>query len=333
MRIVFRTEGDHILGMGDVGKAIALADKFTGQLDEALFILSRGEEAVAAVKDRGYRLHTVDSLVMEREVLQAFRPDAIILHKLNNSPEYIKSLKELTGLIVTIDDAGEGAQYSDLRINVIFHAAEAITDPQYIALKSEFQEVHESRKTISNQVRELLITQGGGDTYGFTPMIIRALEQTICRPHFTVVMGPAFRHQTELAAAVSASTLDLTLVYNARNMAELMRDADLAITAGGLTMFELACVGTPSLVICAERFEMETAGRLEKAGAAVNLGFGGDMDYARLPEAVETLAADYDTRKLMSLRAKALIDGQGCERIIRLIRGRVEQAHTSSLRL
>ena len=333
MRIVFRTEGNHRQGMGDVWGSIALADEFARHQDETLFILSGGEEAITAIKGQGYRLRPADSLDAEQEVLRAFRPDAVIVNKLNNSSEYIKALKDFADLIVTIDDAGRGAKIADLNINVLYHIPGAVTDPQYVALRREFQEIHGQTKTIRTEVREFLIAQGGSDTYGFTPRIIRALERINCRPHCTVVTGAAFRHQAELEEAVGASTLDLTLVHNARNMAELMWSADLAITAGGLTMFELACVGTPSLVICGEPFEVETATRHEQAGAVVSLGFGGDLDYAQLPEAVDALAMNAEVRRQMSIRGKWLVDGRGCERIVRLIRERVEQAHGSRLRL
>ncbi len=93
-------------------------------------------------------------------------------------------------------------------------------------------------------------------------------------------------------------------------------------------MFEMACVGTPSLVVCGEPFEVETATRLEKAGAVMNLGFGGELDYAQVPVALEALAANTDKRRRMSLRGRQLIDGRGCERVVGMIRERVEALGT-----
>ena len=323
MRIVFRTEGNHAQGMGDLMGSLALADEYAKQSDDLLFVISGGDEAIAAIAGRGYRHQTAATFGDEQEVLRSFRPDVIIVNKLNNDPAYIKSLKELAGLVVTMDDAGEGARHADLRVNPLYHVPEAVTDPQYVALRSEFQEFHKQAKAIRSEVRELLVTQGGSDTYGFAPRILRSLESMTIRPRCTVVVGPAFRHETELRQAVAASTLDLTVARNARNMAELMWNADLAITAAGLSMFELLCVGTPSLVVCAEPFEVETAARLEKTGAVVNLGFGRDVNYAQLPKAVEALVMDTERRRQLSIRGKQLVDGLGCERIVGLIRDRV----------
>lgn len=323
MRIVFRTEGNHVQGMGDLVGSLALAAECAAQRDEILFVLSGGDEAIAAIKERGYGLQVADSLEAEQGILRSFRPDIVLVNQLNNDPAYIESLKGVAGFVVTVDDAGEGAKKADLNINALYPIPGAITAPEYIALRREFQMKHEAARPIKAVVEELLITQGGSDTYGFTPRIIQALEKMAARPHCTVVLGPAFRHDRELEEALKASTLDLAIIRNVRNMAEVMWNADLAITAGGLTMFELACVGTPSLVVCGERFEVPTATRLERSGTVVNLGFGGELDYDLVPKAVDRLATDQENRSRMSVRGKELVDGRGCERIVRLIRERV----------
>jgi spore coat polysaccharide biosynthesis predicted glycosyltransferase SpsG len=322
MRIAFRAEGNHRQGMGDIWGAIALADEFVRSDDEARFFLSGGEEAREVIARCGYQAVLVDDLAAELGALQAYRPDVIVVNKLKNDPAYLQRIRERCGFLVTMDDDGAGAGCADLNVNVLYPIPKAVTDPEYIALRREFQVRHEEAKPIRNVVGELLITQGGSDTHGFTPRIVRALEQMAARPHCTVVVGPAFRHDDELREAVKSSTLDLSIVRNARNMAEVMWHADLAVTAGGLTMFELACVGTPSLVVCGERFEVPTAARIERVGAVINLGFGGELDYDRLPEMVGQLAADPSNRSRMSARGKEFVDGRGCERIVRLIRER-----------
>ncbi len=323
MRVAFRTEGNHRQGMGDLLGSAALADECQRQSGEVLFVISGGSEAVAVLREGGYPFRVAESSEAEREILEAYQPDIIVLNKLDNPPAYVRWLRALAPLVVTIDDAGEGAAHADVSINVLYHRPGALTDSRYIVLRREFQAIHAREKVVAPEVRELLITQGGSDTYGFAPRILRALESITLRLHCVVVVGPAFRHHAELEAAVSASTLDLSVVRNVRNMAELMWRADLAITAGGLSVFELCCVGTPSLVVCGEPFEVETAARVDAAGAVVNLGFGGDLDYAALRGAVEALAASADKRRQMSARGKELVDGRGCERIVRLLRERL----------
>jgi len=323
VRIAFRTEGNHKQGMGDLYGSLALAGECVRGGDEVLFVISGGEEATTAIADCGHRVRAVDSLACEQELYHSFRPDVILVNKLDNPPDYVRALKGTSPFVVTVDDAGEGAKWADLNINALYPIPGAVTGPEYIMLRDEFRPMRSRDRTVGKTVTELLITQGGSDTYGFTPKIVQALDAMISRPHCTVVVGPAFRHDGELREALDASRLNVSVVRNARNMADLMWRADLAITAGGVTMFELAAVGTPSLVICGELFEIQTARRLEEAGAMVNLGFGGDLDYSGVAKAVDGLAEDLEWRRRLSLRGKSLLDGRGCERIVRLIRERV----------
>ncbi len=320
MRIALRTEGNHRMGMGDLMGSLALAEAFARDGDETLLVFSPSREAEAAVRAAGYPFQCVDSDDAACVALERFQPDVIVVNKLQTPASSIRSFKALARLVVTLDDAGEGGQAADLRVNVLYHAAGAVTDPAFIALRPEFQAAHGLARIVREPVRELLIVQGGSDTYGFTPRIIAMLAGLRIRPHATVVLGAAFRHEAALRLAVQESPLDLTVIRNAPRMAELMLAADLAITAGGLTMFELACVGTPSLIVCAERFEVETAGRLEAAGAVECLGFGEDVAEARLRPAVETLAGDLQRRQRMSACGMRLVDGRGCLRIVQLVK-------------
>ncbi len=319
MRILFRTEGHHRQGMGDVWGCLALAACCSTEADAVCFVVSAGTEAAAFVSARGYAVQEVASLQGEQAALRAFHPDVVVVNKLANPPGYIRWLTSLVGLVVTMDDAGDEAQAADLRINGLYHTANAMTDVAYIPLRSEFVTRHAEQKVIRMHPEELLITQGGSDTYGFTPRIIQALTSMTSRLHCTVVLGPAFRHERELEQALDASVLNVSVVRCAERMDALMSHADLAVTAGGLTLCELACTGTPSLVVCAEAFELETARRLEGAGTSRVLGFGGELDYRLVPEAVDRLCADVEARARMSRCGKALIDGRGGERIIRLI--------------
>lgn len=323
MRIAFRTKGNHPQGMGDVWGCIALAEECIRSADEVLFIIPEGEEAVEAIQGQGFLPQVIRSSAEESQALRAFHPEVVVVNQLNNPAAYIQSLRNFARWVVTMEDVGEGARYADLRINVLYDAPDSVTGTEYVALRREFQALHEQPKFIRNEIQELVITQGGSDTRGFTPKILSALEQLHLRPHCTVVTGPAFRHERELKRALAASTLDITLFHNTREMATFLYQADLAITAAGITLFECACVGTPAVMVCAEPFEVETASRMARNGTAVNLGFGGELDPAKLAETVNSLALNSQERSRLSQSGKEQVDGRGSERILRLMKDRV----------
>lgn len=319
MSVIFRTEADHKQGMGDLWGSIALADQMHSR-DKKLFVLSNAAWANPILRARGYTVTEVKSVMQERKLLEKLKPDAVVVNKLKNSPAYIRMIKKSGTRVMTIDDDGPGARWADVRLNVLYPVARSVNSPRFMYLRRDFVRMHAKRKEIFPVAKRLLVTQGGGDTYGFTPKILNGLKPVAGLFDTTVVLGPAFKHHLPLKKALKGFAGKITVLRSTNKMAELMYRADLAITAGGLTMFELACVGTPSLVVCAEPFEVATAARLQKQGIVRNLGFGKSIDYNRFAANVWELAENFELRKKMSVRGKALIDGRGPERVMRLIR-------------
>ena len=63
------------------------------------------------------------------------------------------------------------------------------------------------------------------------------------------------------------------------NMPSLMNWADLAITAGGSTSWELAFMGVPNLIINFAKNQVSNSEQLHDSGLAMNLG-----DYKRISD-------------------------------------------------
>jgi len=99
-------------------------------------------------------------------------------------------------------------------------------------------------------------------------------------------------------------------------MAALMLNADLAVSGGGQTTYELAATGTPAIGIRLAAGQalnlrgLSAAGCLREAGAPDEVGFE-----ARLVSRLSELADDRSVREEMSRRGRALVDGRGAERV------------------
>ncbi|MCL5962261.1 MAG: hypothetical protein M1358_23605 [Chloroflexi bacterium] len=308
--------------MGDVCGSLALARAFRSSGSDVLFLLGGDPEALTLVQQAGCPVLPIDAPEKEgpgeMALIREYGPDVIVVNRLNNPPGYLCNLKALGGLVVVLDDNGPEAHVADLNINVLYHTDTAICDPEYIALREEFQFYHNQERVTPEVASSILVLQGGSDTYGFIPAIVAALRKMAGDFSIAVVTGWAFRHFTELNAALNGDQR-FRVIHGATNMAELMVGSDLAITAGGNTMFELACVGTPGIVVCAEEFEVETAERFAMEGIVVNLGFGGRLDPIALVRVVQDLISSPETRRRMSIRGKELVDGQGAVRVAKLV--------------
>ena len=103
-------------------------------------------------------------------------------------------------------------------------------------------------------------------------------------------------------------------------MAGLMEMCDLAITAGGTTIYELAAVGVPFICFSyAENQELltEYIGERQIAGYAGAYHKDAEATLREMKRIFLELAEDKAKRNLFHLNEKHMIDGLGAERIVK----------------
>lgn len=318
MRIIFRTKGNHKQGMGDVMGSVALAEMLKNK-SEVLFVVDNDIEAVDSISQRGYRVKAVNNLKEELAFLESFKPDAIVVNQLNSQKDFLAELKQRTKVLVTIDDVGPGSSIADIRFNPLYYIPESYCSPEFIPLRKEFQDINKKERKISRDVKKILVTLGGSDTYGFTPKVVHALSCVPSDVEITVITGPAFQHTVQLNRAIREAGRQFSIFKNVDNMADIMFSSEIAVCSGGITLFELACAGTPAVVICGEPFEDETAARMQDSGFGINLGFGDHVGERSIMEAADSLMKNYTKRLEMSRRGKELVDGIGAKRMAEVI--------------
>ena len=313
--------------MGDIMGSLAIADMFRDRhrTEDIIFMVENDPETLEVISEKNYRIETVNSFDQEINYIKEITPHVIIVNMLKNEEERLKIFRQHTKILVTIDDSSRAARWAHIKINPLYYLKGALNDPSYVALKKEFITAGRQKKIIHDKVEAILITQGGSDTYGFTPKIIKSLNAIGKNCQINVVIGPAFKHHKELHEEVNRSMRDFNVIYNPKNMCRIMQQSDLAITAGGNTMFELACLGVPGLVICGEEFEEETADRMDSWGVMVNLGFGLNVSEKDIFEKTQSLMRDKNRRLEMSRSGQRLVDGRGAEKIVALIKNNLNQ--------
>ena len=108
-------------------------------------------------------------------------------------------------------------------------------------------------------------------------------------------------------------------------MADLMFESDLIIAGGGMTLYELACVGTPAIVLCQTEYQLLEANHFAKEDVIINLGSEKDITKKMIAHNVMLLFNDNKKRKQMSIAGKRLIDGKGVERVTKEILERINK--------
>ncbi len=110
------------------------------------------------------------------------------------------------------------------------------------------------------------------------------------------------------------------LVYDIKDLSNLIYESDIIFSAGGNTLHEAACVGTPAIILWEDKHEKEQAEWFAKKGAAINLGSGVIAKEEEVMRSIDNMLSDSIRWKKMSDKGKELIDGRGLERIGKIVK-------------
>ncbi len=113
----------------------------------------------------------------------------------------------------------------------------------------------------------------------------------------------------------AAGAGNVRLLRDPPNIPELMAWCDLAVTAGGSTLWELAHFGVPSIVLILADNQRPSARLLAERGACLLLGEARQVGPAALSDAIRQLACDGQARAGLSGRIAAIVDGRGAARV------------------
>ena len=201
-KILIRTRGNHQQGMGDLVGSEALGRAFRSQGMEVAVLAEQDPEATNYLKKAGLAHFQATHTAQDCRIVREWSPDCLVVNMLRSDLEYLKILRPLVQFLVTVDDDGPAATLADLCINPLYPVPGALSSPDFIPLKSEFQELHRQTRTWRPQVKNILVSLGGADTYGFSPLVVRAISSIPEEISLKVIIGPAFRHEAEMQAAL-----------------------------------------------------------------------------------------------------------------------------------
>jgi spore coat polysaccharide biosynthesis predicted glycosyltransferase SpsG len=107
-----------------------------------------------------------------------------------------------------------------------------------------------------------------------------------------------------------------TFTRMCNRMAEVLAVADLAVTGGGLTKYETALLGVPSVVLSQVEHQHTLMTDFQEAETCLYTGRAGSIDEEELADTLQSLSSSPDRLAEMSRNGQKLVDGNGRKRII-----------------
>ncbi len=343
-RILFRVDGSAALGMGHVYRALAIANELrdTSRAEIAFLMTASHAEGLAKVSSYGYpvRLAGEGKLEIYLDHVRDYAPEILINDLPALEDAYLRALAHLgtttVNLVDNLDDLERTEAYAQVIVSVMSDERETpegfYGGPSYAILRRHFRD-KEDKKDLRETPRMVLLSFGGSDPQGLTLKAARALQALPPSIDVVAVAGPAFSFRREFEAMASALPRRIPLIQQAEgHIVDLMLEADVVVCSGGMSVYEIAALGTPGLVLAQNLREENRMRAFARHGTVDYLGLGSDVDEATIATAVSELLQDLPRRRAMSEKGRTLVDGMGAARAAELVLGSAQKKETEGAR-
>ena len=274
-KIILRVDGYKELGMGHIYRCLTLAYNLTAH--DIIFVTKKEHsEGLRKLQDCHMKIHTINDDQDLYDFIKEWKPDIIVNDCLNTEAAYIQTLKSMVNRVITLEDIGPGSELAHASINALYEdntiRGNYFWGEKYVCLKDEFLIANPSE--YNEKVKNVVVIFGGSDPSNFTERIYNLAKNThkvFPDIHFDFILGAGYdnsRHNIE-----SLPEMNIFVVQDVKRVSDYLAKADLAFTSQGRTVYELACMGVPAIVLAQnERETKHTFAQMNNG--FLNLGLG-----------------------------------------------------------
>lgn len=296
-KILFVVTGNQKLGLGHVHNTLILANDILNHSIE--FLVDKNSElAFQKISTFNYPcfIQEEDNIIDD---IKKRNPDLIINDRLDTSLEYMHAIKSLNIKTINFEDLGPGANIADSVVNAIYpeinKSKNHFYGQDYFILRDEFFHFQKAKEI--NDVNEILITFGGVDPNNYTKKVISSIYDYCMENNIEINVIAGFGYQNFDSLNSFAK---INILKDIFNISDYMYNSDLIFTSAGRTIYEIASIGTPAIVLSQNERETTHFFAYEKFGFQ-NLGLGYDVKEKDILENFIKLVEDKIKRQEMSI--------------------------------
>lgn len=322
-RLLLRSDASGTMGIGHLGRSVAYAEEATargwqvthsGTVDGAEWLLARLDEL--GVK----RVPAADGPAA-LGVLAA-DADAVLVDDINLG-ELRDPVNAAGALLVSVEAGTAGRRAADIVVDNGLRPRDRpddgspvlLTGARYAPMRQAVLDARERRRKSrpDGQPPRVVVVLGGGSLWRDTvTAILGALRDTEQPCHADVLA----HGDPDIPVEAAGQRFDVVTPHS--GLPELLADADLVVSAAGVTMTELCCIGVPAAVV--QLVDNQELGYRAAVDLDLAVGLGTADDLAADPPGAVTelrrLLADAELRTAYGDRAADAIDGEGRRRLL-----------------
>lgn len=234
--------------------------------------------------------------------------------------------------IMVIDDLADRLHDCDLLLdqnlvegfdsryrNLLPAKTACLLGPQYSLLQPHYADLHPCAPPRLGPIQRILLYFGGADLNNLTGLAISAfLSLNLSEINLDVVVNPNGPNTKSIRRQVSGLP-NIVLHEQLPSLANLMLKADLAIGACGTTTWERCCLGLPTLAVTLAENQKRIAMKMADLGIIRLLGDQTSVDISGMTKSLKEIIESPNDLREWSLRCRDLIDGQGTNRLVRIL--------------
>ena len=295
-KIVFNVIGNLKIGMGHIYRALSLAHEITDH--EIIFVCNENDKlAVSAIASKDYKVISSSNIL--KNILE-IQPNLVINDILNTNKNFILTLKQNNIKVVNFEDLGEGVKYADLVFNELYDIPvldykNILWGKDWYFLRDEFENANQNK--FRDNVKNILITFGGTDQHNLTLKTLKNITDSNIK--IKVICGGGYLYRDELDVYVKKFS-NIEVIYQTGAISKKMENVDFAITSNGRTVYELAHMHIPSIVISQHKREDTHKFSILENGF-INLGVVTNDIEENIKNYVDKLLNDKEYRYLLYL--------------------------------
>lgn len=285
MLVIFRADSSITIGSGHLMRCLTFAERMRKEKNAEVHFISRDLEGNlhGKIKDAGFPLHilpchpidksldgydawlTVPQAVDAAETKDVLRGlgkvNRLVVDNYALDITWEREMRPFVDKIFVIDDLANRKHDCDILLDQSFYVnmdtrytslvpanCKLFLGPAYALLREEFYRERVRLRKRRGIAQNLLIFYGGSDLTNETMKAVRAVVCTgATNITVNVIVGASNPHKDEIITFCRAYNF-LNVHVQVNNMAELMGEADLALGAGGSTIWERCFLELPSIV-------------------------------------------------------------------------------------
>lgn len=251
MNVVILTEGGKDIGLGHVARCSSIYQAFEQYNIFPKFIVN-GDDSVKSI------LSNIDVNVINwmEDLSVISKADIVIIDSYLADIDIFNEISNIVSLVAYVDDNNRLNYPKGIVINGTLDVSNMdykkrdniryLLGKEFIPLRKEFWDIPKLK--INDSIENILITLGGNDLRNLTPKILDSLNNNFSNVNKKVIITDSFENISEIE---NLKNEHVELIYSPSSceITYLMSSVDLAISASGQTLYELACIGVPTIAI------------------------------------------------------------------------------------